>query len=97
MRSFTVVLTLHAPTVGTAVTVFCGAARIAGTTSTQLVKGDMLLGVLAGILVYTIAGQKAGERDDVRGPNTFRSAFIDEMYHVTPEDVLKMAKFEVVE
>lgn len=81
---------------GTAITVYCGAARIAGETSTQLVKGDMLLGVLAGILVYTIAGQKAGERDDVRGPNTFRSAFIDEMYNITAEDVLRLSKFEVV-
>jgi thiamine-phosphate diphosphorylase/hydroxyethylthiazole kinase len=82
---------------GSAITIYCGAARLDETYSTQLVTGDMLLGVVAGILVYTIAGQKAGEREDVKGPNTFRSAFIDEMYHVNAEDVRRLAKIEVVE
>jgi thiamine-phosphate diphosphorylase/hydroxyethylthiazole kinase len=87
----------HVRNLGTAVTVFCGAARLEGSTySHELVTGDMLLGVLAGILVYTIAGQKAGEREDVRGPGTFRSAFIDELYHVTDEDVLRLAKVEIL-
>lgn len=86
---------------GTSITVFCGAARIAAKStdspaSSPLVQGDILLGAVAGLLVYTVAGEKAGERDDVRGPNTFRSAFIDEMYHVRGDDVKRMGKVEVI-
>jgi thiamine-phosphate diphosphorylase/hydroxyethylthiazole kinase len=81
---------------GTALTVFCGAARhLPSPSPSQLITGDPLLGVLAGLLVYTIAGEKAGVRADVKGPNTFRSAFIDEMYNLKEEDVRKLARFEV--
>ncbi|WRT70239.1 hydroxyethylthiazole kinase [Kwoniella shivajii] len=62
----------------------------------QLVQGDMLLASLAGILIYTVASEVAAERQDVKGPGTFRSALIDELYNLTPEVVRKRAKVEIL-
>ncbi|WWC91700.1 hydroxyethylthiazole kinase [Kwoniella dendrophila CBS 6074] len=61
----------------------------------QLVQGDMLLGAIAGILVYTVASEIAAERSDVKGPGTFRSALIDELYNLTPETISQRAKIEI--
>lgn len=89
---------------GTAITVFAGASRHdavatgdASSHHSHLVRGDdFLISVLAAVLVYTIAGQLAGERGDVKGSGTFRSAFIDELGNVTRDDVMRLANFELV-
>ncbi|CED85256.1 thiamine biosynthetic bifunctional enzyme [Phaffia rhodozyma] len=70
---------------GSLVACFCAAARLkslsSGNTddSNNLVRGDMLLGALSGILAMTIAAEVAAARPETKGPNTFRSALIDEI------------------
>lgn len=89
---------------GTAITVFAGATRHEAVDSqdkslihSHLVQGkDFLVSTLAAVLVYTIAGQVAGARDDVKGSGTFRSAFIDELGNMTRDHVAKLAKMEIV-
>ena len=45
-------------------------------------EGDRLLAALSGILMYEIAAEKAGQRDDVQGPGTFVPAFLDELHRI---------------
>lgn len=45
-------------------------------------KEDKLLATLAGILMYEIAAEQAGQREDVEGPGTFVSAFLDQLYKI---------------
>lgn len=45
-------------------------------------KGDKLLAALAGILMYEIAAEQAGKREDVKGPGTFVPAFLDQLYQI---------------
>lgn len=88
---------------GTLVACFCAAARLAYLSTndvfedaSQLVQGDMLLGALAGVLVFNCAAERAAERDDVRGPGTFRAALIDELANMPAEDLVRRARVEVV-
>ncbi|POY71534.1 putative Thiamine phosphate synthase, or putative Hydroxyethylthiazole kinase [Rhodotorula taiwanensis] len=55
-----------------------------------------LVATLAGLLVINIAAEIAAERTTVQGPNTFRSALIDECHNLTPEDVVKRARIKRV-
>jgi thiamine-phosphate diphosphorylase/hydroxyethylthiazole kinase len=48
------------------------------------------------VLARTVAAEVAVERSEVKGPNTFRSALIDELYNLTGEEVAKRAKIEFV-
>ena len=43
---------------------------------------DKLLAALSGILMYEIAAERAGVREDVKGPGTFVPAFLDELYKI---------------
>ncbi|GAA5825210.1 hypothetical protein JCM11251_006145 [Rhodosporidiobolus azoricus] len=54
-------------------------------------SGDLAAAV-AGLLAINIAAELAEARPDVRGPNTFRAALIDECYRLKPEDVRARAK-----
>lgn len=45
-------------------------------------KGDKLLAALAGMLMYEIAAEQAGAREDVKGPGTFVPAFLDQLYQI---------------
>ena len=45
-------------------------------------KDDILLASLAGILMYEIAAEQAGKREDVKGPGTFVPAFLDQLYEI---------------
>ena len=45
-------------------------------------KEDKLLAALAGILMYEIAAEQAGKREDVKGPGTFVPAFLDQLYKI---------------
>ncbi|KAI4113318.1 MAG: hypothetical protein LQ345_005677 [Seirophora villosa] len=45
--------------------------------------GDPLLATVAGMLMFEIASEKAGLREDVKGPGTFVPAFIDELHNIT--------------
>ncbi|KAL9130467.1 MAG: hypothetical protein Q9217_001339 [Psora testacea] len=65
-------------------------------------KEDRLLAALAGILMFEIAAELAGERDDVRGPGTFVPAFLDELYAIAKHvkegkaDWLQRARIEKI-
>ncbi|KAH7888813.1 Hydroxyethylthiazole kinase family-domain-containing protein [Phlebopus sp. FC_14] len=85
--------------VGTCVATMCAGAYArasAEDASGKLVKGDMLLGAVAGILVPTIAAEYAAARSDVQGSGTFLPALIDELYNLTPEKVLEKARVQIV-
>lgn len=66
-------------------------------------RGNSLLAAVAGLVMYEIAAERAGVRDDVRGPGTFVPAFLDELSAVREETVrgdvkwLAGAKVEAVE
>ena len=45
-------------------------------------REDRLLAALAGILMYEIAAEQAGRREDVKGPGTFVPAFLDQLYKI---------------
>jgi len=62
----------------------------------KLVKGDMLIGAVGGILALSIAGERAAARSDVQGSGTFLPALIDELYNLTPESVKQHGQVEVV-
>ncbi|KAL6895943.1 Hydroxyethylthiazole kinase family domain-containing protein [Trichoderma longibrachiatum] len=77
-----------------------------GTTLSAMVaafRGNSLLAAVAGLVMYEIAAERAGVRDDVRGPGTFVPAFLDELSAVREETVrgdvkwLAGAKVEAVE
>ncbi|KAG0214941.1 hypothetical protein BGX28_001147 [Mortierella sp. GBA30] len=55
---------------------------------------DNFAAAVAGILALNLAGEHAGSREDVRGPGTFRAAFIDEMANLTPEQMLTEARIK---
>ena len=57
---------------------------------------DLLVGALTGLLAMTIASEKAAQRDDVRGPGTFIPALQDELAAVSAQDILSMAKIDIV-
>ena len=44
------------------------------------------------LVAINVAAELAAARSSVQGPNTFRSALIDECYNLSAEDVLKCAK-----
>ncbi|KAG0332429.1 hypothetical protein BG004_001270 [Podila humilis] len=58
---------------------------------------DHFAAAIAGVLALNLAGEHASARDDVRGPGTFRAAFIDEMANLTPEQMLAEAKIATVQ
>lgn len=58
-----------------------------GTTISAMVAacpegGDRLAAVVAGILMFEIAAERATEKDNVQGPGTFVAAFLDSLYRV---------------
>ncbi|EJD03055.1 HK-domain-containing protein [Fomitiporia mediterranea MF3/22] len=90
--------------VGTSVATFCAAANNSSKSDSndadhnnihRLVRGDMLLGAVGGILAITVASELAAARNDVHGTGTFLPALIDELYHLTPEKLLERARVEV--
>ncbi|KAH9855176.1 Hydroxyethylthiazole kinase [Lenzites betulinus] len=90
--------------VGTAVTVFCGGASMAAAAKrsdaspedAKLVRGDMLVAAIGGVLAVTIASELAAVRSDVKGSGTFLPAFIDELGALTPEKIATYAQVEVL-
>ncbi|KIY43272.1 thiamine biosynthetic bifunctional enzyme Thi4 [Fistulina hepatica ATCC 64428] len=82
---------------GSCIASFCGAAASVGEDLAvgRLVRGDMFLGAIAGILVLTIASERAVARNDVKGPGTFLPALIDEAAALKPEDIIDAAKIEL--
>lgn len=63
----------------------------------SLLPKEPLDSIVAAHTVYTIAGERAGERSDVQGPGTFRAALMDELYRLDPSDAEKEACIQYVE
>ncbi|KAF9973134.1 hypothetical protein BGZ73_003648 [Actinomortierella ambigua] len=57
---------------------------------------DHFAAAVAGVLALNLAGEHAGARSDVRGPGTFRAAFIDEIANLKPEDLVNEARIRVL-
>lgn len=51
---------------------------------------------MCSVLMMTVAAEVAAEREDVRGPGTFRAALLDEMYNLTPEVLQKRANIQIL-
>ncbi|KAM0281352.1 hypothetical protein ACHAQH_003620 [Verticillium albo-atrum] len=81
---------------GTTVSAMVGAQRARG-------GGDRLAAVVAGLLHYEIAAERAAVREDVKGPGSFVPAFLDELARVRQMTVdgdmawLAAAKVSVVD
>ncbi|KAI0829695.1 Hydroxyethylthiazole kinase [Trametes gibbosa] len=90
--------------VGTTVATFCGGASMAAASQrdddapedAKLVRGDMLVAAVGGVLAVTIASELASARPDVKGSGTFLPAFIDELGALTPEKLATHAKIAVL-
>lgn len=48
------------------------------------------------LLCINIAAEVAAARPDVKGPNTFRAALIDEIYNITPNVLRSRARIAIV-
>ena len=48
------------------------------------------------VLAVNVAAEVAAARPDVKGPGTFRAALIDELYNLTPDEVKRRAKVEII-
>jgi thiamine-phosphate diphosphorylase/hydroxyethylthiazole kinase len=70
-------------------------------TSAATAVDPNFLAAITAVLVYTIAGERAAARPEVRGPGTFLPAFVDEIYLIAEEtrkddfSWIKNAKFRV--
>ncbi|KAI0342020.1 Hydroxyethylthiazole kinase [Trametopsis cervina] len=90
--------------VGTAVATFCAGASLAANADRsddaaedgKLVRGDMFLSAIGGVLAVTIASEFAAKREDVKGSGTFLPALIDELGKLTPESIAAAANIEIV-
>ncbi|KAI0702932.1 Hydroxyethylthiazole kinase [Cerioporus squamosus] len=90
--------------VGTAVATFCAGASMAegskrlpdGAEDAKLVRGDMLVAAVGGVLAITVASELAAARADVKGSGTFLPALIDELGALTPEKIATYGKVEVI-
>ncbi|KAI5475573.1 thiamine-phosphate diphosphorylase / hydroxyethylthiazole kinase [Pseudohyphozyma bogoriensis] len=51
---------------------------------------------VSGLVAINVAAEIAAARPDVKGPNTFRAALIDECYHLTPEKLVEKARVKLV-
>ncbi|TKY85725.1 hypothetical protein EX895_005265 [Sporisorium graminicola] len=92
-------------TVGAGLAAACNLAKTQGSTAKGVSLGntlvahgsvDLLVGALTGLLAMTIASEKAAKRDDVKGPGTFIPALQDELAAVSAQDILQLAKIEIV-
>lgn len=48
------------------------------------------------IVAYNIAAEIAGSRSDVKGPNTFRAALIDECFNLKVEQIQQYARIRLL-
>ncbi len=65
-----------------------GTGCVLGTTISAFVSANpncRLESVIAAMLHFEIASERAAVRPDVRGPGTFTPAFLDELYHIRQE------------
>ncbi|KAG8947051.1 hypothetical protein FRC04_011231 [Tulasnella sp. 424] len=85
--------------VGTAVATFCGAASVDALRNNAedskkgaLVEGDMFVAAIAGVLAVTVAADIAVANERVKGPASFLTQLLDELYALTPEKIVNFGK-----
>ncbi|TIC43953.1 TMP-TENI-domain-containing protein [Wallemia mellicola] len=79
---------------GTAIATCCAVSSMTTEDMNEdgkLSRGDHFMAAIAGVLALEIAAEIASKRDDVRGPNTFRSAWIDEMSKLNEINLKKLS------
>jgi len=74
----------------------CMATTAIASFATVLGVDNAFEAAIAGVLTYNIAAEVAAGRPDVKGPNTFRAALIDEAYNIQPDQISRMARLKVV-
>ncbi|KAJ3324061.1 hypothetical protein HDV06_000602 [Boothiomyces sp. JEL0866] len=57
-------------------------------------KEDLLVAAIAGLASMGVAAEFAAKREDVKGPNTFKAALIDELHNLTAEKLLQNLKLQ---
>ncbi|ORX74951.1 TMP-TENI-domain-containing protein [Linderina pennispora] len=72
----------------------CMTGTAVGTYVYAVAHTDPLVGAITGMVAINLAGEHAAQRPDVKGPGTFRAAFIDEMYNLTKEQLLAEMRIE---
>ncbi|PIL34226.1 hypothetical protein GSI_03937 [Ganoderma sinense ZZ0214-1] len=90
--------------VGTSVATFCAGASMAEAVNrpsnaaedAKLVRGDMLVAAIGGVLAITVASELAAVRADVQGSGTFLPALIDELGALTAEKLETYGKVDVM-
>ncbi|THH00904.1 hypothetical protein EW026_g1703 [Hermanssonia centrifuga] len=90
--------------VGTCVATFCAGVSMAAFAKRsadaeedgRLVRGDMLLAAVGGVLALTVASEYAAKREDVKGSGTFLPALIDELGSLTAEKLAATANIEII-
>jgi hydroxyethylthiazole kinase len=71
-------------------------ATTAIATFAAVARDDYLAAAASALAAYGLAAELAA--DHARGPGTFRAAFLDALYHLTPEQVAEGARIaEIVE
>ncbi|KAK2464320.1 hypothetical protein APHAL10511_003777 [Amanita phalloides] len=82
---------------GSAIATYCAAAAATLdadqlSAGYKLVDGDMFLGAITGVLVLTIAGERAAETST---PGSFLATLMDRLWYITPANVRAHANLEV--
>ncbi|KAJ1666599.1 thiamine biosynthetic bifunctional enzyme [Coemansia sp. RSA 1813] len=75
----------------------CMVGTAVGTFIHSVANANLLAGALAGVVAINLAAEAAASRGDVRGPGTFRAAFIDEMHSLTVDQFRHGMNIELVE
>ncbi|KAJ2366182.1 thiamine biosynthetic bifunctional enzyme [Coemansia sp. RSA 2607] len=77
------------------VTGTCCLAGSAIATFVAFARDAPMLGALTGIVAVNLAAEHAARRPDVRGPGSFRPAFLDELHALTSEHILAEARIDM--
>lgn len=80
------------PMLGRVVGTGCMAASVLGAFAA--VESDRVLSSAAAMACFGIAGQMAAQREDVKGPGTFKAAFMDELYNLNSDKVKQYLNIE---
>ncbi|KAJ2507142.1 thiamine biosynthetic bifunctional enzyme [Coemansia sp. RSA 2049] len=72
----------------------CMVGTAVATFIHSVAHDDPLAGALAGVVAINLAAEAAASRDDVKGPGTFRAAFIDEMHNLTVDRFVRGMRIE---
>ncbi|ORY62726.1 thiamine biosynthetic bifunctional enzyme Thi4 [Leucosporidium creatinivorum] len=73
----------------------CMASTAVAAFASLADESGPLVAAVAGLLAINVSAELASSRSHVHGPNTFRSALIDEAFHLRGEDLRSRARVRV--